>query len=69
MRMCLKIFSHNGLVCIKLAGLICFFSVSQRNAVLSIKCKSKDTSFLSAHSEGIWDSGSVVPHIRSLTLG
>ena len=68
MQMCLKIFGHNGPVCTKLAGFICFFSVSQGDVVLSIKCKSRDKSFPSAHSEGMWESGSMAPHILSLTL-
>jgi len=43
-------------------------SVSVSNIVLSIKCKSKDKSLPSAHSEGVWESGVVAPHILSLTL-
>jgi len=43
-------------------------SLSVGNAVLSIKCKSKDRSFPSAHSEAIWESGGTAPHILSLTL-
>lgn len=38
------------------------------DVVLSIKCKSKDKSFPSAHSEGVWESEVVAPHILSLTL-